>query len=80
MAWEEWDIQAIHGEDGWTKFDAESPFDPSEVDFDDIFDVVVHFKDSDGNEEWFTIHGEWEDYEDLADDIYDYGDAYGEAA
>lgn len=71
------------GSSDWNDVETEGAtrFEDSGYDLSDLDRVTVHYMDTDtGDEIWFTLHGPFEDYDDMDAQIGESLDHYGIAA
>lgn len=74
---EPWEIQGF-GERGTTNWETERQMDSADLVW--ISDVVVRVPREGMEDDYFTLHGPWDDLDDLSGHIEDEMDHYGQAA
>lgn len=72
-----WNIVG-YGEQGTTNWETDRQMTTADLNW--ISEVVVHVPRKDEPDDWFTLHGPWDDVEDLEGHIDDEEDHYGQSA
>jgi hypothetical protein len=74
---DDWQILG-YGERGTTNWETERQMTSADLNW--ISEVVVRIPVADGPDDYFTLHGPWDEIEDLHGHIEDEKDHYGQAA